>query len=99
VYDTAALILAIQAATTEFHARWDAILGFRHSASVRTAHWAEVKALNRRIVLEIEGGEYKDLKPVADLVARLAESVTKFLDNPIRWKPRLPKEAEAEEAL
>lgn len=99
VYDTAALILAIQAATADFHARWDAILGFKRSANIRTAHWTEVKALNRRIVLEIEGGEYKDLKPVADLVARLAESVTKFLDNPIRWKPRLPTDAEAEEAL
>ncbi len=99
VYDTATLILAIQAATTDFHARWDAILGFERSANIRTAHWAEVKALNRRIVLEIEGGEYKDLRPVADLVARLAESVTKFLDNPIRWKPRRPTDAEAEEAL
>lgn len=99
VYDTAALVLAIQAATSDFHERWDAILGFKHSASVRTAHWAEVKALNRRIVLEIEGGEYKDLKPVADLVARLAESVTRFLDNPIRWDPRPPVDTEAEEAL
>lgn len=99
VYDTAALILAIQAATTDFHARWDAILGVKRSGNIRTAHWAEVKALNRRIVLEIEGSEYKDLRPVADLVARLAESVTKFLDNPIRWKPRPPTDAEAEQAL
>ena len=76
VYDTATLILAIQAATADFHERWDAILGFKRSANIRTAHWAEVKALNRRIVLKIETGEYKDLKPVADLVARLAESVT-----------------------
>jgi hypothetical protein len=99
VYDTAGLVLAIQAAATDFHARWDAILGFQRSAAIRTAHWAEVKALNRRVVLEIDGGEYKDLKPVADLVGRLSESVTKFLDNPIRWKPRLPRDAEADEAL
>ena len=99
VYDTAGLVLAIQAATTDFHTRWDAILGFKRSGNIRTAHWAEIKALNRRVVLEIEGGEYKDLKPVADLVARLSELVTKFLDNPIRWKPRLPSDAEADEAL
>jgi hypothetical protein len=99
VYDTAGLVLAIQAATTDFHTRWDTILGFKRSGNIRTAHWAEVKALNRRVVLEMEGGEYKDLKPVADLVARLSESVTKFLDNPMRWKPRLPSDAEAEEAL
>ena len=99
VYDTAGLVLAIQAAAMDFHARWDAILGFGRSAAIRTAHWAEVKALNRRVVLEIDDGEYKALKPVADFVGRLSESVTKFLDNPIRWKPRLPRDAEADEAL
>lgn len=99
VYDTAGLVLAIQAAASDFHSRWDAILGFRRSGNIRTAHWAEVKALNRRVVLDIEGGEYKDLRPVADFVARLSESITKFLDRPIRWKPRLPADAEADEAL
>ena len=99
VYDTAGLVLAIQAAAADFHRRWDAILGFRPSGSVRTAHWAEVKALNRRVVLDIEDNEYKDLKPVADLVARLSESITKFLARPIRWKPRPPVDAEADEAL
>ena len=98
VYDTAGLVLAIQAATKEFHERWKAIL-FTGSNNVRKAHWAEIKALNRRVVLDINGGEYKNLKPVADLVARLSESITKFLDKPIRWEPLLPGEAEADEAL
>ncbi len=98
VYDTAGLVLAIQAAATEFHARWNAIL-FTGSGSVRKAHWTEIKALNRRVVLDIDGGEYKDLKPVADLVARLSESITKFLDKPIRWEPHIPSELEADEAL
>ena len=99
VYDTAGLVLAIQAATADFHSRWDAILGFQPSGNIRTAHWAEVKALNRRVVLDIEDGEYKDLRPVADLVARLSESITQFLDRPIRWKPRPPVDADADEAL
>jgi hypothetical protein len=99
VYDTAGLVLAIQAATTDFHARWEAILGSKPSGNIRTAHWAEVKALNRRVVLDIDGGEYKDLKPVADFVARLSESITKFLDRPIRWEPRVPSDADADEAL
>ncbi|MCY4641146.1 MAG: hypothetical protein OXC41_00355 [Gammaproteobacteria bacterium] len=98
VYDTAGLILAIQAAAAEFHARWNAIL-FTGSGNVRKAHWAEVKALNRRVVLDIDGGEYKDLKPVADLVARLSESITKFLDKPMRWSPQIPAEPEADDAL
>ena len=99
VYDTAGLVLAIQAATTDFHTRWDTILGFQRSGNIRTAHWAEVKALNRRVALDIEDCEYKDLKPVADFVARLSESITKFLDRPNRWEPRVPTEAEADEAL
>lgn len=98
VYDTAGLVLAIQAAAAEFHARWNAIL-FTGSSGVRKAHWAEVKALNRRVVLDIDEGEYKDLKPVADLVARLSEAITKFLDKPIRWEPRLPSESESDAAL
>lgn len=98
VYDTAGLVLAIQAAATEFHARWNAIL-FTGSSNVRKAHWAEIKAMNRRIVLNINDGEYRDLKPVADLVARLSESITKFIDKPIRWEPRSPMESEADIAL
>jgi hypothetical protein len=99
VYDTAGLVLAIQAATTDFHTRWDTILGFTRSGNIRTAHWAEVKALNRRVALDIENCEYGYLKPVADFVARLSESITKFLDRPTRWDPRVPTEAEADEAL
>ncbi len=92
IYDTAGLVLAIQAATMDFRARWNNILG-------TTRRWSHVKALNRRVVLEIDNAEYRDLKPVADFVARLSESITKFLDRPSRWKPRIPTDAEADEAL
>ena len=98
VYDAAGLILAIQSATREFHSRWKSILFTNET--VRKAHWAEIKALNRRIVLNMDGCEYRDLKPVADLVARLSESLTKFLENPISWKPNRPeKEADIDDAL
>jgi len=92
VYDVAGLVLAIQSATMDFHTRWNSILG-------ATRRWSHVKALNRRIVLEIDNAEYRDLKPVADFVARLAESITMFLDRPIKWKPRVPTDAEADEVL
>lgn len=99
IYDMAGLVLAIQAATANFHDRWDTILGFKRSGSVRTAHWAEVKALNRRVALNIDDGEYKDLRPVPDLIARLAEEITKFLDHPHAWKSTTPTEAEADAVL
>ena len=99
VYDAAGIVLAIQAAARDFHRRWDAILGFRRSGNIRTAHWAEVKALNRRVVLDIDDREYKHLTPVADFVARLSESVTTFLDKPIRWEPQPPTDVDADEAV
>jgi hypothetical protein len=43
--------------------------------------------------------EYDNLKPVADLLARLSEEVSRFLDNPSRWSPRVPSEKEAEAVL
>jgi hypothetical protein len=43
-----------------------------------------VKALNRRIAGELDD-EYDTLRPVADLVSRLTESVSRFLDDPIEW--------------
>lgn len=99
VYDTAGLVLAIQSATSDFHDRWNAILGFKPTGVVRTAHWAEIKALNRRVVLKMDNSEYKDLTPAADLVARLSESITKFLSNPTKWRPAVPRDEEAEIAL
>jgi len=65
----------------------------------RTAHWAEIKATNRRVVLDIDNGEYKDLKPIANFVARLRESITKFLDQPIRRRLAPPSESEVDETL
>ena len=98
VYVTENLVLAIQAAARDFHDRWNVLLGFKHSINIRTAHWAEVKALTRRVASDMDDGEYKDLRPVPDLVARLSEEITKFLDRPIRWDPGPSTDAEAEEA-
>ena len=99
VYDTAGLVLAIQDAAKNFHNRWNAILGFQSSGSVRTAHWAEIKAFNRRVAHNLDDSEYRDLRPVADFVACLSESITRFLDKPILWKPKNHTDSEAEEAL
>jgi len=101
IYDTTRLVLAIQAATTDFHTRWDSILGFKPSGNIRTAHWAEIKALNRRVALSIGSGEYADLKPVADFVGRLAESITIFLEKPVKWRPgpQAPNDGKAEAAI
>ncbi|MCY4239259.1 MAG: hypothetical protein OXC93_13090, partial [Rhodospirillaceae bacterium] len=62
----------------------------------RKEHWTRVKALNRRIANELDD-EYDTLRPVADLVARMTEAVSRFLDNPTDWtrEPEDDKEGHA----
>lgn len=99
VYELARLLFSIQGAVSEFHNRWDALLRLGGAPNVRRAHWAEIKALNRRVALRIENSEYRDLMPVADLVGRLSEWITRYLDTPLRWDGKQPSEEEAEAAL
>jgi hypothetical protein len=101
IYEPARLLFSIQGAAAEFHSRWNARLGLGGSPSVRRAHWAEIKALNRRVALRIENCEYRPggLMPAAELVARLSEWITRYLDTPLRWDGRAPTEEEAAAAI
>lgn len=101
VYELARLLFAIQGAVASFHGRWNGLLGLGGTPGVRRAHWAEIKALDRRVALRIDGYEYPpaNLLPVADLVGRFAESITRYLDTPLRWEGKIPTEVEGEAAL
>jgi hypothetical protein len=101
IYEPARLLFSIQGAASEFHNRWNARLGFSGSPAVRRAHWAEIKALNRRVALRIENCEYVTggLMPAAELVGRLSEWITRYLDTPLRWEGREPSEEEAANAI
>lgn len=92
------LPLAVQAATRAFQRPWLARLGLAPHDSVSKEHWTRIKALNRRIAGEL-GDEYDSLRPVAEMVARLTEEVSRFLSNPAGWDPVTPDEAEAEASL
>lgn len=97
-YDPAGLGFAVQRAAESFQKVWAFRLGFAHSFEVGTEHWTRVKALNRRIANEIDV-EYDSLRPVADMVGRITEEVSNFLDHPVRWT-RTPKDdTEAQEAI
>ena len=98
VYNPDGLLLAVQGAAQGFRRPWSARLGFGAQANAHKEHWTRIRALNRRIAGEL-GNEYDTLRPVADLVARLIEEVSRFLDNPSSWEPRVPDEDEAETAL
>lgn len=98
VYNPDGLVLALQGASRSFRRPWTARLGLSPHDSVHKEHWTRIKALNRRIAGELSN-EYDTLRPVADLVARLIEEISKFLDHPTSWEPHSSNEEEAEAAL
>lgn len=87
LYDPAGLAFAVQSAAKDFHSRWDARLGHRRLDGVHKEHWTRVKALNRRVTERWNDCEYDNLRPIAELHARLQEEVSRFLDKPVRWNP------------
>ncbi|MDH5572289.1 MAG: hypothetical protein OEY89_11020 [Gammaproteobacteria bacterium] len=97
VYVSAGLDFAVQAAADTFQQIWQGRLGLKVQDGVKSEHWTRVKALNRRIAGELDD-EYDSLQPVADLVSRLSESISRFLDNPTRWTST-PKDNETEQAV
>lgn len=86
-YDPAGLSFAVQSAAGDFHSLWDARLGYGHRDGVSPEHWARIKALTRRVALGMENYEYRHLMPVAELIGRLQEAISRFLDSPVRWEP------------
>ena len=84
IYDPTGISFAVRDAVSKFQGPWLARLGLGGYEGVRREHWTRVKALNRRIAGELDD-EYDTLRPVADLVARMTEATSRFLDNPIDW--------------
>ena len=95
-YDPSGIPFAVREAVSNFQGPWLARLGLARHEGVRKEHWTRVKALNRRIAGELDD-EYDTLTPVADLVARLNESVSRFLDIPIEWT-REPEDVQERQA-
>lgn len=95
VYDVANLVLAIQRATQEFHDAWHGVLGMGSRSGVAPEHWTRVKALTRYVGL-LSRDEYDTLRPVADLIRVLQNSISQYLSAPLLWSPQLPPEDQAE---
>ena len=99
LYDPAGLAFAVQSAAIDFHSLWNARLGYRHVDGISKEHWARVKALNRRVVLRIDNYEYRHLMPIAELIARLSEGISRFLDSPVGWDQPAMNDEEAAAAI
>jgi hypothetical protein len=97
IYDPSGIGFAVQKATEIFQRNWSARLNLG-SDGVAAEHWTRIKALTRRIAGELDV-EYDTLRPVADLVGRMSEEISNYLDNPIRWTRSPASEEEAQEAI
>lgn len=98
LYDPSGLGFAVQRAADSFQKSWTARLGLAIGGNLEAEHWTRVKALNRRISNELDV-EYDTLRPVADLVGRISEEVSNFLDHPIDWTRKPAGEEEAVAAI
>lgn len=97
-YTTAGLEIALRDAVEGFLAPWRGRLGIKYHDGIAKEHWTRVKALSRRFANDW-GNEYDDLRPVADLVARLQEGISRWLDSPAGWSRDPKDQSEREAAL
>lgn len=89
IYSAEGLEIALRDAVEGFQAPWRGRLGLRYHDGIAKEHWTRVKALTRRFA-NAWSNEYDTLRPVADLVARLQENISRWLDSPMDWT-RLPE--------
>ena len=84
IYNVLRLELALRDATDGFKSPWWGRLGLSYHDGAKKQHWTRIKALCRRIA-NLGHNEYDILRPVADLVRQLQESVSHWLNEPAGW--------------
>lgn len=98
IYDLKGLEIAMHDAIDAFRDPWRARLGLSFHDGISKEHWTRIKALSRRLASRW-ADEYDNLTPVADLLARLQEEASKWLDRPSDWTRLPPDDEERELAL
>jgi energy-coupling factor transporter ATP-binding protein EcfA2 len=84
IYAIGGLELALRDAVESFLRPWEARLGIIYRDGIRSEHWTRVKALSRRFA-NAWGDEYDNLRPASDLIGRLQEEISRWLDSPADW--------------
>ena len=97
IYNVARLELALRDATDGFKSLWHGRLGLGYHEGVRKEHWGRIKALCRRIA-NLWANEYDELKPVADFVRELQNSISFWLNSPTGWTKQ-PENEESQVAI
>lgn len=97
-YDDAFLLFALQEATKDYRSLWNALLGISYRSDVKKPHWAKVKALSHWIAY-LGYDHYDTLQPAANLIDRLTDRISLYLNNPVRWEPEPASEEEKQQIL
>lgn len=84
IYSGEGLEIALCDAVEGFQRPWKARLGLTYHDGIAKEHWTRIKALARRFAMAW-ANEYDDMRPVADLVKQLRESISRWLDAPAGW--------------
>lgn len=98
IYDLKGLEIAMHDAIDAFRDPWCARLGLAYHDGISKEHWTRIKALSRRLASRW-ADEYDDLTPVADLLAKLQEEASKWLERPSGWTRQPRNDEEHELAL
>jgi hypothetical protein len=98
VYEFKGIEIAMRDAIDGFREPWRARLGLGYHDGIAKEHWTRVKALTRRLA-NGWADEYDTLTPVADLLARLQEEASKWLDRPAEWDGEPSDDKQREIAL
>jgi hypothetical protein len=98
IYATGGLELALRDAVESFLRPWEARLGLAYRDGIRTEHHNRVKALSRRFA-NGWADEYDTLRPASDLIGRLQEEISRWLDSPADWTRQPSDDAERMAAL
>ena len=96
IYDLGGLELALRDAVDSFLRPWEARLGLAYRDGIRAEHHTRVRALSRRFANDWSD-EYDTLRPASDLIGRLQEEISRWLESPARWT-RTPTDDEEREA-
>jgi hypothetical protein len=98
IYELGGLELALRDAVDSFLRPWEARLGLAYRDGIRTEHHTRVRALSRRFANDWSD-EYDTLRPASDLIGRLQEEISRWLESPARWTRTPTNDEEREAAL
>ena len=98
IYNIARLELALRDASDGFKNPWRGRLGLSYYKGVRKEHWGRVKALCRRVANRWDN-EYNGLRPAADLISQLQDSISLWLESPAGWTRNPDDESEGRTAI